>query len=295
MAIPMSSQPPTTPTLPALFQRGHGLMRAARIVHPAPSVIVAGAVAALALSAGATPSTAALLAVAMLGFQFSIGALNDLADAPADASDDRDKPIAIGLVSRRTALALGLGGAVVGLSISATHGVVVLVLGAAGWTCGVAYDLVLKRKGLGWVCFAVALPLLLAWSWMAAAGQLPPRWPLILAMAGLSGPTLHLANSLADLERDMAGGRRTLATRLGARGSRAWLSLLVAAIFALALLTLDEGGGPPEPSSPALALAGALAAVGVGLAWLPPERARQAGWLLLATGLAVLAVAWLEA
>ena len=61
--------------------------------------------------------------------------------------------------------------------------------------------------GAGWLCFAAALPLLLAWTWLAAAGSLPPGWPFLLPLAALAGPALHLANSLVDVDSDAQTGR----------------------------------------------------------------------------------------
>lgn len=266
-------------------------MLAVRVVHPAPSLVVAAAVAAVAWSAGAGTAVVLSLAVAMLGFQFSIGALNDLADADADRADEVAKPIPRGVVATRTALAIVLVGAAVGLTVSAGFGSHVLLLGAAGWSCGVAYDLALRRIGLGWLALALALPLLLAWTWAAVAAPLPEAWPAMLAVAALTGATLHLANSLVDLERDARAGRRTLATRSDARGARAALSVLVGCIL---LLTLAVASRSSSASAYlAFGLGASLALAGLGLAWARSPRRREAGWLLLAGAMVPLTIAWL--
>jgi len=54
------------------------------LVHPFPSTLDAVAAGAIALIAGANPSVAARLTFGMLGLQFAIGTVNDLADAPRD-------------------------------------------------------------------------------------------------------------------------------------------------------------------------------------------------------------------
>ena len=73
----------------------------------------------------------------MLGFQVAIGSLNDVVDAPLDATAKPRKPIAAGLVDPRTAVGVAAGGALVGIALSAVSGVATLVVGAAwggdGW------------------------------------------------------------------------------------------------------------------------------------------------------------------
>ncbi len=211
----MHPHPPDRSDRTAPRPRIRRALLALAVVHPVPSALNAILVAALALIAGGERSVAAVLALAMLGFQFSIGALNDVADVEADRPSRPRKPIPAGLVPIELAIALVVLGGLVGLGISASFGVVVLALGAAGYASGVAYDMVMRRLGLGWLCFAAALPLMLAWTWLAAAGTLPPGWLFLLPLAALAGPALHLANSLVDVDSDAAAQRPSLATRLG--------------------------------------------------------------------------------
>jgi 4-hydroxybenzoate polyprenyltransferase len=143
---------------------GHPLGRLA-LLHPFPSALNAGLVAVLASVSGAPTAVTMALALAMAGFQVSIGALNDLVDAPADAQTKPGKPIPAGLVSRRTAWLVVAGGAATGALLSAAVAPVTLALAVAGYACGVAYDLWLKRRGVGWVAFTVAFPLLLLFAW----------------------------------------------------------------------------------------------------------------------------------
>lgn len=274
-------------------QRAGRAWLALTVVHPVPSAINALLVAALATVAGAEAATAGLLALAMLGFQFSIGALNDVADAEADRRLRPRKPIPAGHVSRPMAMTVVVGGAAIGLAISAAFGAIVLVYGSLGYASGVAYDVALRRYGLGWLGFAAAIPLLLLWTWQAAAGGLPPAWPLLLPLAALAGPALHLANGLVDVDLDAAAGRPTLATRLGPRRGRAILAVLMATIVGLGWVTLASLAGTSGVGLVAVLAATLTTAVGVALSWQVTTRAREAGWLLQAVGLATLAVAWL--
>ena len=263
------------------------------VVHPVPSALNAVLVAILALIAGGERSVAGLLAIAMLGFQFSIGALNDVVDVEADRPGRPRKPIPAGLVPIELAITIVILGAVVGLGVSASFGIVVLMLGAAGYASGVAYDVFMRRLGLGWLCFAAALPLLLTWTWLAAAGSLPPGWPFLLPLAALAGPALHLANSLVDVDADAQTDRASLATRLGPYSARVALAILMAVILVLAWVTLASGGSPSSLALAATVVATVTTAVGVALSWQVSPRSREAGWLLQAGGLATVAAAWL--
>ena len=263
------------------------------VVHPVPSALNAVLVAVLALIAGGERSAAALLAIAMLGFQFSIGALNDLADVEADRRGKPRKPIPAGLVPLELAVGIVALGAIVGLGISTTFGLVVLTLGAVGYASGVAYDVGMRRLGLGWLCFAVALPVMLAWTWLAAAGTLPPGWPFLLPLAALAGPALHLAKSFVDLETDARADRSSLATQLGARRAKVALAVMMAMILVLAWATLSSSGAYAGIGLVAAIVATGLAVLGVALSWQDEPRLREAGWLLQAAGLATLAAAWL--
>lgn len=272
-------------------RRAHAL----RVIHPLPSAINALLVVALATTAGAQPGPALALGMAMLAFQAAIGAINDVSDADRDRVAKPSRPIPAGAISASTATRLGALCACVGLLISAAFGSVVALLGAAGLACGLAYDTVLGRRGLGWLCYAAAFPLLLAWTWEAAAGELPPGWPLLLPLAALAGPTIHLANSLADVESDERTGAVSLATRLGRRGALLALTWLTVVVWALAWAVLLSLGSLSREAGLAAAGATLMAGIGLTASWQRSATVRQAGWLLQAVALAILALAWVVA
>ena len=83
-----------------------------RLTHPFPCALDGLVVAVVALLAGADPPTAARLGVAMTALQASIGALNDLVDAPRDAGHKPAKPIPTGLVSPPMARAIVVAGGI---------------------------------------------------------------------------------------------------------------------------------------------------------------------------------------
>ncbi len=203
-------------------------IRVARLVHPFPSFVNAGLVLGLSLLAGADLARSSVLAVGMLGLQFCIGVVNDLADEQLDALTKPWKPIASGLVSRRDGVLVALltGGG--GLVLAASAGLVPAVLALAMLGAGLAYDLRLKPTAWAWLCFAVAFPLLPIYAWYGAVGMLPPRAELLLPLAALAAPALQLSNGLADLEADRLGGIATLATRLGRRRTLAVMAVVLA-------------------------------------------------------------------
>ncbi len=274
-------------------RQGRRTLLALAVVHPVPSAINALLVAILAILAGGERSTAGLLAIAMLGYQFSIGALNDIADVDADRQRKPRKPIPAGLIPVAFASVIVVLGAVVGLGISASYGMLVLVLGASGYAAGVAYDLAMRPRGLGWLCLAAAFPLMLAWTWVAAAGTLPPGWPFLLPLAALAGPAIHLSNSLVDVDSDQRAGQLSLATRLGLRRARTTLTILMATVLVLAWATLVSVATASGPAVTAALVATIATVLGVALSWQDAIRAREAGWLCQAVGLAIMAAAWL--
>jgi 4-hydroxybenzoate polyprenyltransferase len=117
---------------------------------------------------------------------------------------------------------------------------------------------------------------------------------VLVPAAVLAGAALAIANSLVDVERDLAAGIQSVSTALGP--AAAWLvhCLLIIVVGVAALMSVGPLGG---------SLAGAVV-VGV-LAMLPTGAAlagrgggaarRERAWEVEAVGLALLAVAWLLA
>ncbi|MDO8485316.1 MAG: UbiA family prenyltransferase [Candidatus Limnocylindrales bacterium] len=246
----------------------------------------------MALIAGADQATAARLGVAMVALQASIGALNDLVDAPTDASRKPGKPIPTGLVSVGVARAVVAIGAALGLLLAAPSGPVVVALAVAGLGIGYGYDLRAKGTPWSWLPFALGIPLLPVFGWFGAAGRLPSAFALLVPAAMAAGAALAIANARADLERDAAAGLESVAIRLGS--DRAWVvqAALLAVVVLVVLGSLWLRGAPPlavvGTVSATLLIAGGLVLGRRGA----PDR-RQQAWEIEAVGVALLAVAWL--
>jgi len=191
------------------------------------------ATAAIATVAGADPATAGRLALSMLAMQASIGALNDVVDAPLDAGRKPGKPIPRGVVSPRTAMLVAATTGLSGVALSAPSGAAALAAACGVIGLGYVYDLRLSRTGLSWLPLALALPVLPLHAWLGATGSVPSGLVALTPAAILAGASLSLGNALVDVERDAAAGRRGSAVVLGRR--TAWVVQTVVLVLVLAL------------------------------------------------------------
>ncbi len=259
-----------------------------RLVHPFPSALDAAVTVALALLAGATGGRAALLGVVMLAIQFSIGAFNDVLDAPADARAGRSKPVVDGRVPARVAAGVAAVLGPAGLVLAALAGPAVALVALAGYGVGLAYDLRLKASPWSWLPFATGIPLLPIFAWVGATGELPVP---ILVLAGLGvvgGAAIAIANSLADAERDAASGTATVAAALGPAWAIRLGALLSFAVGGIAVTSAVILAG--SVAGTWLACAGAatlVAGVGIGI-----QGHLQRAWEVQAIGLGILAAGW---
>lgn len=272
--------------------------RRLRLIHPFPTLLNVAATAGLAfVAAGGRPPSARLAAMmlAMFAAQAAIGATNDYMDRDLDAGAKPWKPVVAGLVSPGAALVVGAALALVAVALGAAIlPPAALTLLLVGLAAGLSYDVVLKRTWLSWLAFAVAIPTLPLWVW-ASLDAWRPALLLLIAPGALLGVSLHLANTLPDLDHDRRLGLRGFAHRLGKRRSLwlCWSSYAAALVIAVTLVPVLSG---PLRFLPGL-LAGVLAlSIAAGLhARRRDDAALYAGWGLLAIGAAAIAVSWLAA
>jgi len=265
-----------------------------RLVHPFPSALNAALVLGIALLAGGTFERAVQLALAMLGLQFCIGSVNDLFDEALDAQSKSYKPIPAGRVTRRTAsIVAGVtgGGGLLLAALVDPPDLLPLLMAAVMLSAGLVYDVWLKPTAFGWVCFAVAFPILPIYAWYGAVGGLPPRWEVLLPVAALAGPALQLANGLIDLDTDQRAGLRTLAIRLGRRNALALMAVALLVIHVLAWVTVTVGA--PDAVGLLAGVAGALALGGLVASANSETIVREIGWSAQSASIATLALSWL--
>ena len=230
-----------------------------RATHAPPAVAVTAVATLLAVAAQLPAGRVALVGVAVLAGQASIGWSNDWLDADRDRAVARaDKPVVQGAVDpavlRTAALVAAAAAVVLSLLLGWVAGLLLLVLVASGW----AYNAGLKRtaaSGLPYVTGFGALP---AGVVAAAPGAPVAPWWLLAAGAAL-GVAAHLANVAPDLEEDLATGVRGLPHRLGARVSAVVGALLLGT--ASLVLVLGPEGPPAWWGWAGLALAVPAAAL----------------------------------
>lgn len=207
--------------------------------HAVPVIVVLAATAIFSIVAvQGWPGNRTMLQLlgAMLGGQLAIGAVNELVDADRDAIARPTKPIPAGLVSRRGARLVALGGIVLMIVPGFSLGVFAGLLCALGTGVGVAYSFWFKRTIWSWVPYVIALPLLPIWVWTALSTVDPGMFAIYpLGIAAVIA--VQLAQSLPDVERDRQTDVTTLAVALGAGHARTlcWSAMALAALLAATL------------------------------------------------------------
>ncbi len=274
------------------------LARALRVIHPFPTLLNAAATAALAFVAAAGVPDALTLAsmlLVMLCAQSAIGATNDYCDRDLDAASKPWKPIVAGVVRPRGALILAGLLIVAAAALAATLGPGSFVLAMLGLGCGLAYDVRLKRTIWSALPFMVAIPVLPAWVWLTLGAWQVVLWWL-LPLGALIGLSLHLANTLPDIDADASYGIAGLGHRLGARNSMfaAWASFGAALVLSGAIAPLVEYDARIYAATASLGVVCLAASAGAFL-WRRDSSALQFGFGVLGAGSAALAVGWLAA
>jgi 4-hydroxybenzoate polyprenyltransferase len=251
-------------------------------------------VAVVALVAGAGLGLALPLGLSMTALQVSIGALNDLHDAPDDLGRKPGKPIPAGLVSVPVARAVVLGGAALGIGLAAMVDPRMVVLAVVVLLIGYGYDLALKGTAWSWLPFAIGIPILPVYGWFGAALALPDFFTALIPMAVLAGSALAIANARADLERDRSAGVVSVATRLGLEGSWRLQAALWGATAAVGLGWLAFRGAEPIEAALVVAAAGLIGATVIWSRDREPA-GRERAWEFMAAAAALALLAWLAA
>jgi 4-hydroxybenzoate polyprenyltransferase len=273
------------------------LLGALRIIHPFPTLLNVGATAALAfVAADGDPGGALLfrMLAAMLLIQCAIGVTNDIFDRELDAAAKPKKPLVSGAIALPTAKLLALVLVAGAVALSTTLGAAGFALAMLGMACGLSYDALLKRTMFSALPFMIAIPVLPFWIW-ATLGEWDDVLWWLAPLGALIGLSLHLANTLPDIEDDAAHGVRGLAHALGARNARIACWAAFAAALALATATAPYVSYDARVIVPALAFGVACLAVAIGSWIIRGDDALQLGFGALAIGAAVGATGWLAA
>lgn len=237
------------------MRAAQGLLRAS---HPLPTAVVTALAITLAIGVGMAAGTVALVGLAVLSGQFSVGWSNDWLDAARDRTTGRtDKPIVTGSVTagvvRGTALAALVVCAVASWATGASSGTLHVVAVLSAW----CYNLGVKGTAFSPVPYAISFGLLPAFV-IRAAGEPVPA--VIVVAGALLGVGAHVANALPDLDDDAATGVRGLPHRIGRKASSVVAPLLLGAGVAVVVAGLPSR----DPLVPVAAAGAAALAIGAG-------------------------------
>lgn len=236
-----------------------------RACHPEPTAAVTVLTATLVGASGGNPL---LAGAAVLSGQLSVGWSNDWVDAARDRLVGRqDKPVVQGLpvaTVRRAALLALLACVPLSLLMGRYAGAAHLVAVASAWS----YNARLKSTVLSFVPYMLSFGLLPSVVTLTVPGHPGAPWWATSAGA-LLGIGAHGANTLPDLEDDVATGVRGLPQRLG----RTATSVLSGLALLGATVLLAVGPGASALGWAAVAAAACVFAGGLVLGRRPASRA----------------------
>jgi len=228
------------PEYPVLMLRHAGAL--VRSTHPGPSLAVTVVTVLLGVAVGLEPWRVAVLGLAMLFDQLSVGLSNDWIDAERDRAVGRaDKPVARGQIGVATVRAAAWVCAVVALLLTLPLGLAATGAHAIALASAWSYNAGLKNTPASVVPYALSFGLLPSIASLSRPVPVLPAW-WVFAAGALLGVAAHFANVLPDLDDDRRTGIRGLPHRLGLRPSIVitWVALLLSAVS----VTVGVAGGP---------------------------------------------------
>jgi 4-hydroxybenzoate polyprenyltransferase len=213
------------------------------LCHPLPVLFHLLAVTLFALLA-AWPhinwNIVGLIVAAHTAMQLSIAVWNDYCDRRIDASAKKNKPIPRGLVRPQEAFIAGLLLIVLMVLLLLPLNPLALFVSLLYLALGQSYNFGLKSTPWSGIVFALAIPLIPVYAFVAT-GRIIPFIFWLIPVAALLGIALNLANSLPDIEDDHANHVHTLAVALGVKRSFIVCSAcMLLSILFIALLTLNH-------------------------------------------------------
>ncbi len=239
------------------------MLRTARALvlstHLGPSLAVSAVAALLAVGAGLEPWRIALVGVAMIFDQFSVGLSNDAIDAKRDRAVGRtDKPVVRGDVSVCTVWIAASVCAMLALVVTVPLGPLALLAHAIALASAWSYNAALKSTVFSVIPYIVSFGLLPSVATLSSADPRLAPWWASAAGAAL-GIAAHIGNVLPDLEDDAATGIRGLPHRMG----RTTAGVVTALALAAASASVVVG---PHHMPDALHVAGLVMALAIAAA-----------------------------
>jgi 4-hydroxybenzoate polyprenyltransferase len=268
------------------------------MIHPFPvmMVVTLATVLAVATAREATDLSRLARAIATLFFsQVVVGMSNDYHDRLLDAEGQPWKPLARGIVTPNEARVLIGSAFVLMLGFSASLGPLLVLLALLGTFAGILYNFWLRGTPLSWFPYVFGFVVLPISVWVSIEHFDIRQLVLVpIALPLLVG--VHLAQTLPDVDTDLALGVRGFAVTLGrGRGVLAvWSTLIGAQLIALvSAWALDSN---TQIVLVTVSASFALVAASIGLYHLRPSSATLRMIFRLVAPSAVLLVGgWLAA
>jgi 1,4-dihydroxy-2-naphthoate octaprenyltransferase len=261
-----SPVPPSAAAPPAITRRRAWLLAARPKTLPAAiAPVVVGAAAALGDAAFAPLPSLAALAGALL-LQVGVNLANDYFDFHRGIdSPDRKGPLRVtqaGLIApeqvRRSMIATFAAAALVGLYLVVRGGVPILAVGIASILSALAYSggpWPLASQGVADLfVFVFFGPVAVCGTYFVQAGTVSGAAAAASIAPGLLITAILVVNNLRDIATDSRAGKRTLAVRLGVRGSLAEYLLLLAGAHGVPIVLFLSGMRGPLILLPLLSL-----------------------------------------
>lgn len=221
----------------------------------AASGVIVGTVLAWRDGSFAAGPALAALAIAVL-LQIGSNLANDVYDDERGTDTaDRLGPLRVtnagllsrGQVKRGMAVVFAIAFAL-GCYLTLVRGPLVLVIGAAAIISAIAYTggpYPLGYHGLGevFVFIFFGLAAVVGTYWVQAGSTSPTAW-LMAVPVGLLITAIIVVNNLRDIEQDRAGGKRTLAVRLGTQATKTEFALCIGGAYAVVTAAAVAGTLP---------------------------------------------------
>lgn len=264
------------------------------VIHPFPALInaLAGAVFYLMAADSVDVTSVSFLFLSILLIHASIGSMNDACDVDLDWKTRPDKPIVRGDISRNTAFLVSGIAAVTGALFSLSFGWATLAVALAVLSSGMAYNFWAKGTVYSWVPYAVFIPALPVWAFVAAK-SFTPIVLLSFPLGALMSLALNVANTVPDLQGDTQYGLQGIAHLLGLERSLLVVWSCFAATIIFLALTPSVLGNNSTYLLPGVLVGSALLIVMILDRLLSRSDASlRRGWYLSAVIAAILGGAW---
>jgi 1,4-dihydroxy-2-naphthoate octaprenyltransferase len=257
--------PPATASGPITRRRAWLLAARPKTLPAAVAPVVVGAATAFGDAAFALLPALAALAGALL-LQIGVNLANDYFDFHRGIdAPDRKGPLRVtqaGLIApeqvRRGMIATFAAAALVGLYLVVRGGVPILAVGLASILSALAYSggpWPLASLGVADLfVFVFFGPVAVCGTYFVQTGMVAGSAAAASVAPGLLITAILVVNNLRDINTDARAGKRTLAVRLGVRGSRAEYLLLIAGASCVPIVMFFSGVRGPLILLPLLSL-----------------------------------------